>query len=252
MALPERGAPRGGEPSRRLLKVEYPDVQAFLADYKDNVSRGGTFISSQRAWAVGDQLQLLLTFPGLLEPLSLPGRVTWARIGEEPGIGVEFDYNGHPQLREQITRQVEAIRQGDPRVVARLVRVLVVDDNSMICEHLREGLNRQSNRCQPVPAVFLVHSASDGSEALAIVESVPIDMVVTDMYLPIMGGDALIRSCRELFGDLLPIIAISGGGLEAQELARAAGADLFLPKPLRLAVVFEAVAQLLGIDLGGS
>lgn len=237
-----------GEPEAlRQLMVEYPDLQAFLTDYRKNICRGGTFISSERKWAVGDRVQLEITFPGLIEPIRLSGAVSWARVGTAPGIGIEFDHS--PERTTYLERVAQAIEDGDPRVVARLARVLMVEDNSFICGMLQEGISRQAMSCDKVPAAFVFHQASDGARALEIIEQEPVDLLFVDLYLPVLGGESLIKTARELFGLQMPIIAMSGGGQEAEEIALRAGADLFLPKPLRLTIVFEALTQLLGIDL---
>ena len=84
------------------LKVEYPDVYSFLSDYQENICKGGTFVSSHREWTVGDRLRLTLSFPGLLRPIDLPGKVSWARIGKESGVGIEFPFEENPQLKTRI------------------------------------------------------------------------------------------------------------------------------------------------------
>ena len=71
---------------------------------------------------------------------------------------------------------------------------------------------------------------------------------VSSVALPVLDGKSLIRSCRELFGVQFPIIAISAGGMDAEETAITAGADVFLPKPLRLANVYDSMTQLLCLE----
>lgn len=230
------------------LKVEYPDVEAFLHDYTENISRGGTFVASEREWTVGDMLRLSLSFPGLLKPISLMGRVAWMRTGNESGIGVEFLFDSDPSARERLDELVDAVERGERGTVARRVRLLVVEDNPLIYDLLEEGLRRITSRADHPNAVFLFTRAVDGAIALEIMESEPFDVVITDFYLPVLDGETFIRRCRELLGPQLPIIAVSAGGIEARTRSLAAGADLFLDKPLRLVNVFETLSQLLGLD----
>jgi CheY-like chemotaxis protein len=77
------------------------------------------------------------------------------------------------------------------------------------------------------------------------VESVP-DLVVTDMMMPVMGGDELIRRLRcEPATAGIPILAASG------DTHLAAGADTVIPKPYRPENLIEVADELLrkGRDL---
>lgn len=243
------GIDRGGEKeSDLLLNVEYPDIQSFLSDFQENISKGSTFVSSQRQWSVDDHLSLTLSFPGLLHPIQIQGIVSWARIGHEPGVGVDFQFKKNPKAKTKLQKVIHCIENGDPLVVAPLVRVLVAEDNIIIFDMIREGLNRHINRTSPVPAVFYFYSARDGAEALKIIEQTPIDLMIADFYLPILGEEKLILKCRELLGPTLPIISISAGGEDAEKLALASGADIFIPKPLRLAQVFTKLSKLLNLS----
>lgn len=240
----------GGRSGAELhLRVEYPDIQSFLTDYRENIIHGSTFISSQRVWKVGDRLKISLTFPGLLTPLTLPGTVSWTQTERDRGVGVEFTFHDNPVVKKDFVERAEAIERGDPHHVARLIKVLLAEDNPMLCEMLREGLNKHANRSSKTPAVFVFHTAQNGSEALKIIEEKPIDVLITDISLPVLDGKTLIRSCRELFGVQFPIIATSTGGQDAESIAIGAGADVFLSKPLRLVSVFDSMSQLLCLDL---
>lgn len=244
------GEEEGGRPRAELhLRVEYPDMQTFLTDYRENIIHGSTFISSQRVWKVGARLKLTLTFPGLLVPLNLPGSVSWTQTERERGVGVEFTFHENPLVKMELVKQAEAIERGDPNHVARVIKVLVAEDNPILCDMLREGLNKHANRSAKAPTVFVFHTARDGSEALKIIEEKPIDVLITDISLPVLDGQTLIRSCRELFDVQIPIIATSSGGKDAEKTAIGAGADVFLSKPLRLINVFDSMSQLLCLDL---
>jgi CheY-like chemotaxis protein len=82
-----------------------------------------------------------------------------------------------------------------------MARILVVDDEAanraIMIEVLRD-------------AGHTVHAANNGAGALAQLETDPCDLLVTDMFMPIMDGIELITQARQLFPQL-PIVAISGG-----------------------------------------
>ena len=59
------------------LSVEYKRLNTFFADYTRNISKGGTFIRTERPLDVTTEFVFALTIRGLAEPLRLRGRVKW-------------------------------------------------------------------------------------------------------------------------------------------------------------------------------
>ena len=70
--------------------------------------------------------------------------------------------------------------------------------------------------------------------------------MIVDIYLPLIDGAQVIAKVRtELgLGDL-PVIAVSAGGEHAHAAAMAAGANIFLDKPMRLRQVIETMRSLM-------
>ncbi len=81
------------------LRVEYKRLNTFFADYTKNISRGGTFIATERPLAIGTEFVFALTVPSVAEPLRLRGKVMWITATEEAskanpaGMGIEFLYD---------------------------------------------------------------------------------------------------------------------------------------------------------------
>ncbi len=93
------GSERRGEHRAPIeLKVSYKRVNSFFADYTKNISRGGTFIATERPLDMGTEFIFALGVPGLAEPLRLNGRVIWTTEPEDAtkanpsGMGIEFQY----------------------------------------------------------------------------------------------------------------------------------------------------------------
>lgn len=231
------------------LIVDYDGADDFLGDYTENLSHGGTFIHTARAFEVGAVVQLVLSFPGLLEPVAVEGVVRWARIGEGQGVGVEFvPSSGCDRLAAVAAR----IERRDPRTVARVIEVLVVEDNRHISELIRSGLEASGRRSFSNELAFTVATAGDGAEALALLRAQRFDVAIIDVYLPVIGGPMLIQQTRRELGLVaLPIIALSGGGESARLEALEAGANLFLDKPMRLRQVIESMRQLMDLGAAG-
>lgn len=106
-------------------------------------------------------------------------------------------------------------------------RVLVVDDDEVFCEIMREILQAQG---------FRVHLAFGVEEALKILEMLPIDLILTDVMMPNVDGLSLIRHIRSHWWmEAIPTIVVSARVMPDEiEAARRAGADAFVPKPFSI------------------
>jgi uncharacterized protein (TIGR02266 family) len=229
-----------------VLKVEYAGAEDLIADYTENISRGGTFVLTRRAFPIGTPVRLVVSFPGLIRPLMLAGRVKWLR--DEPpddrGMGIEFDEEIETVLH--LGQIIQRIQRQDPAYLARLLRVLVVEDNPHVGQLIRDGLTGGSRRELGNQVSFEFYAAQNGREALDLLRSQPVDLVILDIYLPIMDGVQVIKEVRADPNLVrLPIIAVSAGGEAARRAAMAAGADFFLDKPMRLADVVVTMRRLM-------
>ncbi len=96
------------------LKVEYKRLNSFFADYTKNISKGGTFIRTEKPLPEGTEFVFQLTIPSLADPLRIRGLVEWISSGEgpsdDPGMGIRFLY-----------RDVDE-RQAIEEVVSNLMR----------------------------------------------------------------------------------------------------------------------------------
>lgn len=103
---------------------------------------------------------------------------------------------------------------------ARRRRLLVVEDEPDIAAVYRLIFD---------PTHFVVTVAGDLAAAKRALQATPPDLLILDLGLP--DGDGLIL-CRELKSTAprLPVLIVSAHAHRHAE-ARAAGADLFLPKP---------------------
>lgn len=228
------------------LVVDYEDAEDFIGDYTDNLSNGGTFIYTSRVLDRDATVELVLAFPGLLQPIRLAGVVRWSRGGSQPGVGVEF-LPGHD--RERLAELVEQIRGGDARTLARVVHVLVAEDNPHVSELLCSGLGASARRLFGEAVAFRFATAATGASALEMLASTPFDVAIIEVSLPVVDGPQVIGQARHALGLTdLPIIAISAGGDRARSSALEAGASAFLDKPMRLRAVIDSMRQLVSLS----
>ena len=111
------------------------------------------------------------------------------------------------------------------------IRMLVVDDEPDLQTLIRQKFRRQI-REKKYEFLF----ASDGAEALAVLEKEPdVELVLTDINMPRMDGLTLLSKLRELDHPVLKAVIVSAyGDLQNIRTAMNEGAFDFLTKPIDL------------------
>lgn len=235
------------------LFVEYEGADDLVGDYTENLSSGGTFVATNRELPIGTKVQLVLSFPGLLEPIAIEGMVRWTRgpqngsevvaPGEEAGAGIQF---AEGTARDQLAMWIEKISRRDPKTVSRLFHLLVVEDNRHVATLIQDGLKGSARRDFGGGISFVVRQAEDGRQAIELLRKETFDALIVDVYLPVIDGAKVIATARGELGLVtLPIIAVSAGGDTARRSALDAGANIFLDKPMRLRQVIDTIQKLM-------
>ena len=119
-----------------------------------------------------------------------------------------------------------------------MARILVVDDETRVRTILNIMLSSEGHQ---------VTEASDGNEALAVMEETPVDLVVTDIRMEGLDGRGLLQKIREK--DLgCPVVFITAfATLESAIEAMRLGAVDYLVKPFEEKQVILSVERALGI-----
>lgn len=225
----------------RLL-VDYEDADDFVRDYTENLSEGGTFVHTTRPLERDTVIHLILSFPGLLQSITLEGVVRWVRAGKQPGVGIEFMAGGDRDTLETLVALIDA---RDPRAVARVVKVLLAEDNPHLAQLICTGLGASAKRTFGDSVAFHFATADDGAVALQMLRTVAFDVAIIDLQLPVIHGARVIGKARSELGlNALPILAISAAGEAARRSAISAGANMYLDKPMRLRDVLASMCQL--------
>jgi len=116
-------------------------------------------------------------------------------------------------------------------------RVLVVDDDPIVCELVETTLAEHG---------YPTRRAADVREALYLIQREMPDVVVLDVHLPDISGYQMCRRLRDDYGDSIGIILLSGERKES--LDRAAGlllgADDYMVKPFVLDELLARVQRL--------
>jgi two-component system cell cycle sensor histidine kinase/response regulator CckA len=113
-------------------------------------------------------------------------------------------------------------------------RILLIDDNCQILTSLSQALKNVGHE---------VEVACDGDEGIELIDSgYNCDLVITDITMPRVNGNAVARHIRSSDRQDTPILAITGFGEDAIEW------ELFnsvLVKPFKFDVLFGAVRLLI-------
>lgn len=100
--------------------------------------------------------------------------------------------------------------------------ILIVEDDTGLQKYLRELLLDNG---------YSVKSASDGIQALNAIEKSQPDLVVLDLGLPNMSGEAVCAEVRKKYSDLSVIILTAKDGVSDIVQGLNLGADDYITKP---------------------
>ncbi len=121
-------------------------------------------------------------------------------------------------------------------------RILVIEDNPLFRETMKEMLERKN---------YQVITAEDGEKGIQALKTTPVDLVITDIIMPVKDGVTTIQEIQKDF-PAVKIIAMSGGGalnsgenyLEATKFVT--HIKHVLTKPFFGEQLFQAIDELLG------
>lgn len=120
-----------------------------------------------------------------------------------------------------------------------MIRVLVVDDHSMVREGLASVLAADGD-------ITVVATAAHGADAVETVGEVELDVVVMDLSMPVMDGVAATRAVRARVPGIRVLVLTSFGDRDQVRRAVAAGATGYQLKdaePAELRAAVRAVHE---------
>lgn len=119
-------------------------------------------------------------------------------------------------------------------------KILVVDDDLMAVTLMTRTLENMG---------FAVVKGNNGQEALTMVKSNKVDLIILDQMMPKMDG---IKACALIKADKrfrhIPVIMFTASAEESdKKLAQEVGANAYCNKPLNLPVLTQKIQELLKI-----
>jgi len=115
-----------------------------------------------------------------------------------------------------------------------VAHVLIVDDEVNIRRVLAAMLKREG---------YEATTAADGEQALAVLAKTPVDVVVTDLVMPRMGGMELLQKVSADFPDVPVIVITAHGSVDSAVSALKAGAFDYITKPFEQEELKKVIAK---------
>jgi DNA-binding response OmpR family regulator len=120
-----------------------------------------------------------------------------------------------------------------------MAKILVIDDSVSVLAQLQQTLSDADHE---------VLTANCGEAGLEILQGEPVNLLITDIYMPGVNGVEVIRSVRKLRPEV-GVIAMSTGAdsnhYQLRAVTRSVGAFLTLKKPFSMADLLLAVDAVL-------
>lgn len=145
------------------------------------------------------------------------------------------------QLPQQVISGMENVEEEEAEMSAsekeKPYSILIVEDEEELLSLMVKLLNTEYN----------VYFASNGEEALKIVEQEEVDLIVTDVMMPVMNGIELCKTVKnQLDHSHIPVIMLTAKTAEEDRTeAYEVGADGYITKPFNLSVLHARIKNLL-------
>lgn len=105
------------------------------------------------------------------------------------------------------------------------IRSIIVDDDRTIGDVLKDLVSKEN---------ISVEVFNDGLEAIEFITREPVDVVITDLMMPGVGGLEVLRQAKGMNRDVVVIIITGHGSLETAIEAIREGAYDYIKKPFKL------------------
>ena len=161
------------------------------------------------------------------------------RVISHPGRGSRFWFDVETPLAA--TRPEASDRRMPTGYEGKVRSILVADD---------VALNRTLLHSILSPLGFEVHDAGDGQEACDAALRLRPDLIVIDSVMPVVDGVEAITRMRST-PDLkaTPIISVSASAMASdRDRCLKAGANAFVPKPIEVGHLLDAIEEALGVS----
>ena len=139
------------------------------------------------------------------------------------------------------------MQEGTTDVAApQAINLLIVDDSATMRMMIRRVIDLTD---VPVGTIF---EASNGREAIAVLEAQEVHAVFTDINMPVMSGYELLHlmSRTDKWRNILRIVISTDGSTLRKEEVRELNVNLYIQKPFRPEIVRNVLTRLTNAHAG--
>ena len=140
---------------------------------------------------------------------------------------------------EKEEAQIKPVKKNRFRTNGKGLKILLVEDNPINQKFFLALLKKHDH---------LVHLASNGQEALDILEGDSFDLIFMDIQMPVMDGTEVTQRIREreaASGSHTPIIAMTAHAMEGdRDRFLDSGMDEYIAKPIKVDELYEKIEKI--------
>jgi len=117
--------------------------------------------------------------------------------------------------------------------------IIIAEDNDDLRFYIKDNLQK----------IYNVYEAANGEEALAIIQNIIPDLIISDIIMPGIGG---LELCRRVKADSkishIPVILLTGLSTEEEQFkSLETGADDFILKPFNFQILEARISNLISV-----
>jgi signal transduction histidine kinase/ActR/RegA family two-component response regulator len=167
------------------------------------------------------------------------------QVKSQLGVGSDFFFEVQLPLAQDwmesraiAIKQIKGYQRNDG--ITTPYSILIVDDRW-------ENLGVLMQLLEPLG--FIMFEAEQGQQALDILHQHPVDLIITDLAMPVMDGFELLQQIRqsEAWRDYKVIVSSASVAQLDQRMALNAGGDEFLAKPVQADLLFHILGKQLDL-----
>lgn len=115
-------------------------------------------------------------------------------------------------------------------------KILVVDDEEGLREVLKDDLEFSG---------YTVYTASSGNEALEIIKTTPVDLVLSDICMADGDGVFLLKEIKKIYPGIPIVALITGFSNHTESEVLAFGAEALFNKPYDFDLLLSSIQKML-------
>jgi len=226
---------QGGEEGLNTIKDNGP-YAVIISDLRMPGMDGNQFLARVKEIAPESVRMMLTGFADLKTAMDAINRGNIFRLMTKPctkEVLAEALADGIEQYRKNIISENKAVNEE----ARQKKRVMIVDDDRVIIRIITNGLREH-------PELEVV-AAQDGKEAIDRLNNEEIDLIVTDLYMPVVNGLQLLSYISKNYPGIPAMVLTGHGSTELEARVKAIGDFQYYEKPMDVNVLSEIIIKAL-------